>query len=261
MTLKDIYNGWLVIGTSMKRDRTYSKKKKRVLTGSMGIGRFAAFLIANVITIQTKTVKGSQRKFKMDLTDINKLNTIDDYHIEIIKEKKNIIKKGTILCLSGLKWYPNKNEFNRIKIRLSMLTSPKSKANFKIVLITSDETITLDPKKNLPIPPIKITATFNNNIMKIKLKGNKNLYNNKLKRINYVQNIDKDYKSLKGIILDAYWYPLGERPQKTYWNVSTRGTFAKDMRAELSGVRLYRDGIRVFPYGEPDNDWLDLERT
>lgn len=27
------------------------------------------------------------------------------------------------------------------------------------------------------------------------------------------------------------------------------------------GVRVYRDGIRVYDYGEPDNDWLDLEKS
>ena len=25
------------------------------------------------------------------------------------------------------------------------------------------------------------------------------------------------------------------------------------------GVRVYRDGIRVYDYGEPENDWLDLD--
>jgi hypothetical protein len=26
------------------------------------------------------------------------------------------------------------------------------------------------------------------------------------------------------------------------------------------GIRIYRDGIRVYDYGEPENDWLDLEQ-
>jgi hypothetical protein len=29
---------------------------------------------------------------------------------------------------------------------------------------------------------------------------------------------------------------------------------------EHSGVSLYRDGFRILPYGEPDNDWLRLDR-
>src|SRR5262249_7935800 len=27
-----------------------------------------------------------------------------------------------------------------------------------------------------------------------------------------------------------------------------------------SGISLYRDGFRILPYGEPDNDWLRLDR-
>lgn len=33
----------------------------------------------------------------------------------------------------------------------------------------------------------------------------------------------------------------------------------RDELASLGGVRLYRNGFRVVPYGDPDNDWLGLD--
>ena len=35
-------------------------------------------------------------------------------------------------------------------------------------------------------------------------------------------------------------------------------TAARDMSRRYGGIRLYRDGLRVMPYGEPNDDWLGL---
>jgi signal transduction histidine kinase len=35
----------------------------------------------------------------------------------------------------------------------------------------------------------------------------------------------------------------------------------RDLQEQWSGIRLYRDGFRVFPYGEEEDDWLQLDRT
>ena len=32
------------------------------------------------------------------------------------------------------------------------------------------------------------------------------------------------------------------------------------MAAEWTGVSIYRDGFRVWPYGEPHDDWLRLDQ-
>ena len=33
----------------------------------------------------------------------------------------------------------------------------------------------------------------------------------------------------------------------------------KDYLDENGGIRIYRDGIRVYDFGEPGNDWLNLD--
>lgn len=262
MTMKDITNGWLVIGTSNKRRRLYSKKKKRVLTGSMGIGRFATFLLANILEIETSTNKGPIRKITLNLNIIKSLDDITDYEIPIEIKENKLKKSGTKVTLSDLKWFPSNKEINRVKTRLSILCSPRNKSDFKIIMDINGKKITLDPKKELPAPPITAEARFDkNNNIKMTVTGNPQLYIGKLKRKRYEQTISHEFKYLNKVKIETYWYPLGERPQIKYWDVSTRGTFATDMRTELSGVRVYRDGIRVLPYGEPANDWLDLERT
>ncbi|AMO71052.1 sensor histidine kinase [Sphingorhabdus sp. M41] len=43
----------------------------------------------------------------------------------------------------------------------------------------------------------------------------------------------------------------------------TTGEFQalRNLLDQWMGVRLYRDGFRVYPYGEEDDDWLDLDKT
>jgi signal transduction histidine kinase len=55
---------------------------------------------------------------------------------------------------------------------------------------------------------------------------------------------------------------------KTYYvilkgNLLPRVVFSRvqDVLAEQGGVRLYRNGFRVIPYGDPDDDWLRLDET
>lgn len=36
---------------------------------------------------------------------------------------------------------------------------------------------------------------------------------------------------------------------------------SKEYLNQNGGIRIYRDGIRVYDYGEPENDWLDLEQS
>ncbi len=48
-----------------------------------------------------------------------------------------------------------------------------------------------------------------------------------------------------------------------YFKKHTLGFGLRDFRRmirEHSGISLYRDGFRILPYGEPDNDWLRLDR-
>src|SRR5688572_12530216 len=40
-------------------------------------------------------------------------------------------------------------------------------------------------------------------------------------------------------------------------DIGTR--LAQQMSRQYGGVRVYRDGLRVLPYGEPENDWLGLD--
>jgi len=67
---------------------------------------------------------------------------------------------------------------------------------------------------------------------------------------------EKKYTELSNIKLKAYYYlySSGYIPRKSE-------TIIKDTASEFGGIRLYRNGFRVLPYAESDNDWLGLDAS
>jgi len=263
MNLDEIKNGWLMIGTPMKRERTRSKYGNRILSGSMGIGRLAAFSLANILEVET-LAKGesTRRRFSLNLKELLSLQDLSNFDVTILEEGEISHQSGTRLTLRDLKWHITEDEIKRLATRLSILCSPAKIADFSIIVEVDGEPSELSPLRDLPSPPISIGAIVNaTGQVEVTIKSNPLLFDGNLKKKSWKETLTGPYRALVGVKIDAFWYPLGERSQGRYWKITTRSRFAQDMREELSGVRVYRDGIRVLPYGEPENDWLDLERT
>lgn len=73
-----------------------------------------------------------------------------------------------------------------------------------------------------------------------------------------------------GVIEDRALVTLGPFSFEAHWfnrrrlsRVDTTGESQalRDLQEQWSGIRLYRDGFRVFPYGEEEDDWLELDRS
>lgn len=56
---------------------------------------------------------------------------------------------------------------------------------------------------------------------------------------------------------EAYWYN-----RRHLAGIDTIGNqrVVRELQKKWSGILLFRDGFRVFPYGEDDDDWLGLDR-
>lgn len=55
---------------------------------------------------------------------------------------------------------------------------------------------------------------------------------------------------------EAHWF----NRRRMKGNQKYSATELKDLHRQWTGVRLYRDGFRVYPYGDEENDWLSLDR-
>lgn len=66
-----------------------------------------------------------------------------------------------------------------------------------------------------------------------------------------------DLESVGPFSFEAYWF--NRQRFRAIDGVGDRETVRKQ-HARWTGIRLYRDGLRVYPYGSEEDDWLGLDR-
>jgi signal transduction histidine kinase len=66
-------------------------------------------------------------------------------------------------------------------------------------------------------------------------------------------------KELGPFEVEIYWY--NRQSVESITDLTNKSTDTKELIAAWSGgLMLYRNGFRVLPYGEPDDDWLELDK-
>lgn len=76
--------------------------------------------------------------------------------------------------------------------------------------------------------------------------------------LNDEMRMDGEFPLLSNVRFRAYYF-IYERPE--YYSNGMSSSMLKNIQkvaAKASGLRLYRNGFRVLPYGEPSNDWINL---
>jgi len=264
MTQEEIENGWLVLGKSGK-----SKQKKsrlgRVPAGNKGLGRLAALRMGSTIKLQTRPLLEERAEYKVRIDWAKFLNVqlVEEVPLQIDPiTRKAGLNPGSRIQICDLYKPLRRIEVKRLARALILLADPFES----------------NPEGFLPT----LKASEFKDLEKIV----KNRY---FEDADYhlIASIDEqgyakaDVVDWKGDILfsgdHAEISNTKKRKGKTYncpatkfdlWafilnsaTFSSKEVAIKDVREWLShfgGVHLYENGLRVSPYGNPGNDWLDL---
>lgn len=283
MSLSVIENAWLEIGTDFKRggNRRPSKLFNRISLGEKGVGRLAVHKLATNIKLETKIPENIfGYSFEIDWKNlINNSTYIQDAKVNVDVCNNNIFlgtPHGTRIILSNLRkkdWI--RKDFRNLARTVNTIMSPfQTNDNFQVKLILPEQ------QQKWVTDIFEVKDILANSIyyfkFKIDLSGNyswrykfnppsgfnlKQNENSKDKDTLLLDN--KQSLILKKENLDG----IGEISGEIYiYNLlpDVLGTFnqkatIKDYMKENAGIRVYRDGIRVYNYGEPGNDWLELD--
>ena len=277
MTEQQLREGWLVIGTPNKLLSGQSSRKKRVLTGEKGLGRLGLDRLCERTVVQSFSEEESSgleleinwRKYEEMTAPLEKIRH-DLYRIpksiaDPITNKSEEFSKGTRLILYDLKDTWIKEFWQDLKQELTLLISPFAGINdFGIELDSGmkwDEIDgKVDPAEMLHAAEWKLIAEFDEE-----------------KNVSYTMSSDQHQENFKHgpfpwsenfrhineqplcgpLKFEMYFFPrrpidLGE--------VSFSQKQIRDFLDSNQGIRIYRDGFRVKPYGEPtgEGDWLKL---
>ncbi|TWI56334.1 ATP-binding protein [Halalkalibacter nanhaiisediminis] len=277
MNLDDIENKWLFVAYSAKKDGTedndlldYRDKiqPKRVFAGAKGVGRFSCDRLGKELNLVTlKKEKNAEiESINVNWMDFEK-DTLNEF-IEIginhnkLKENKYNIDHGTILEIKGLRDEWNRGKLLKLKKSLEKLINPNQDSNgFSIELIAKDEFEKDKKEKN---EWNVVNGSIRNTLFE-KLD---------LKTTHVVTQITKDGSQIVTTLYDRgkYIYKITEKNPYNLSNIDINlfylNRIAKLNFSNLMGIRsvsygsvfMYKNGFRIYPYGEEGEDPLNLDR-
>lgn len=278
MSRQQLLDGFMRLSTAEKVKQPYSTNYHRKRAGRKGIGRFAAQRLGKNLLLQTQR---PEEDFALELEiDWNRFESGQDLY-SISNKVHTIAAKpshGTTLVISDLRDAWSEAQIRRAFRYVSELLQPfpleKSKVDseknidpgFKVAFYKEENgdllEIASDEATILPLAVAKISgAVDENGIATFSVTSDK-------KTINIVDApipTEPRIKSRHALSKTAYPLLAGVKITSHYFNaddlpVGARG-MVRDILTNYGGIRVYRNGFRVLPYGDAYDDWLGLQRS
>ncbi|WP_337634766.1 ATP-binding protein [Prevotella sp.] len=289
MDLDTIENAWLVIGTDNKKKQLEHPSSGRLPLGEKGIGRLGVHKLGRKIQIQTHKFGYNEVVIDIDWTKLEKANSIDDFPIQVTEQIPSSlpIPHGTKITISDLKGDWNRRKLRNVYRDLASLNSPFNERTDSFVVEVKSNTNVFEGLP--PIADILKVAMYRGHCVidgdeikdfyyqftpweslsniqgrEVRALSEEDKYLKRRKDIATSRNRNKivlenfslsDYKIGK-IILDFFIF---EKDTAVFSFMNMERTILNNYLRENSGVRVYRDGVRIYNYGEKDSDWLSLD--
>lgn len=281
MSLETIKNTWMVPATSYKVNKQYSSKKKRVVQGKKGIGRYASAILGDFLRITTTDLNGMTSIIEIDWKQFDDGKFLDEINIPYECNRTNL-KSGTKIevysnvevCYDeinqqykdSVNWNENQNNLLFKELRKLLVPMNKSNEIFEIIFSTDglekfgikDKNEKIEPFPLLDSYEYRIKGKISSNGKGLLFYENKNFENSnekiELELSNICGNIEVD---LRVFDLDPDVIQNLVNEQKGKEEKLGKSEF-KALIKEFSGVGIYRNLFRIRPYGNHDFDWLGL---
>ncbi|MBI1939057.1 MAG: sensor histidine kinase [Ignavibacteriales bacterium] len=276
--------------------REVSPKFKRLPIGEKGIGRFGAHKLGNQIEMTTKKMGSREVYIKIDWTLFNRYKYLNEVPLSFLVREQPLLfkngKTGTNITISNLRKEWTRGVARDVKRAITSLVSPFEKhesfvAEFDITdkpkwfdgllewkdvkhfslyhfrAILKDNSIVRVDYEFTPwasmskLPARKIKYH-------LEKKTNSGFYDSEEKLVDKLSQ----FEDSEGNYISLEKYDIGEIVFEGY--VFDRDAFIlklgvadkkgfKQYLDKNCGVRVFRDGLRVYDYGEPEDDWLGLD--
>jgi len=271
--------------------------KGRLPLGSKGLGRLSVHKLGNKIELISRAENEKEVVLQIDWESMISNEFLDDAEIDIEVRKPEVFlnnSTGTCIKISELRerhW--TRGEIRRLYRQVTSISSPFGKASGDDFSASLDvpgfsqwiERLP-DPEQILKRAPWKYTFTFDGRSFayRYEFRGipgvareRRNVEESEVRLLIPAAPVDDDdplfsgsapRSTLRKIIADpeilegigpisGEIYAFDLTPKIT--SKMGESKLLKDFLDESGGIRVYRDGMRVYDYGERNNDWLGLD--
>lgn len=294
MSADTVENVWLEPGSDFKTQKIkkleVSPKYGRLPIGEKGIGRFGVHKLGNVIEMTTKASDTNEVYVKIDWSVFDNYKYLEDVPITIIERLVPTIfkngKTGTNIVIANLRKKWERGIAREVKRSITALASPfdvndSFKPSYSVLdkLGWFEGLLKWEDVREYSLFRFKITLVGGSitefsydftpwaSMTKLfpRTIGIKDLLIDQFKTLKYVE--DTGDKKI-GDTIDLGKYKIGSVTFEGYifdrdpfvlkLGVSDKTGFKKYLDTN-GGVKVFRDKLRVYDYGEPENDWLGLD--
>ena len=274
MTFDDIATKWMMVGTDNKVHNPLTPKGRRKL-GEKGIGRFSVERLARKLQIISSK---SDDDFAISLSiDWDQYENYDGEFSalthRVVKLPCDICHKGTTLILSDLRDEWTETRLLDLQKEIELLRPLNiNRLSLKKYSFPGDNV-----KIALSAPGILKKKTFiNSNFIdyaQAHLYGEIKEDGSAVVKVFIKSNISASKSDIKAEYtyspsdIDTCCGPIScevfvfLKDKRLYRSLSVENKSIDDYLDAFCGVKIYRDGFRILPFGDKDNDWLELNAT
>jgi signal transduction histidine kinase len=276
MNLDQLSKGFMTISSTDKMHNPRSERFNRSRAGKKGIGRFATQRLGTKLTITTQRLEDD---FALQLIiDWNHYEVDQDITSvqNVLTQVEKLRPEGTELFIEGLRETWSNASIKRVYRYVSELFQPD-------YLSTDSQSAGLANRND---ETFKVYFEEINNGVKYEVANPQNmLFDRAIATIEgYVDSHGDGFYGVSStsLSIDDYAVPISSKKNdgkyeylrnvhfKAYYFIYNRTEYytnisklelktIQNLSDEYGGIRLYRNGFRVLPYGEPTDDWLGLD--
>ncbi len=287
MTLDVLRSVWLVPGDDHRQQDRLAHRRtsrhKRLPLGEKGLGRFAAHKLGNRITLITRAQGAQEFVVDINWNELVSQPYLDEAPVTIRQRQPEVFtgnKTGTRIEIRELREKWLRGEARRLHNQITSLCSPfEEPADFKVILqIPGRE----DWIADLP----DVSEILRTSFWKFSFRADKERFDwtyefRKIPTLDLEsRTVEKSGEKLrlpaksgddrmeKQVVADQktfdgigpisgvfYVYDRDKAVRRILPNIQA----ISSLLDEAGGVRIYRDGIRIYNYGERGDDWLGLD--
>lgn len=277
-------NVWMVIATDFRaKQRAKSRRSpkfNRYPLGEKGLGRLSIHKLGRSTKLVTRVRDGTELVMEIDWDAVESAEELDKAFIALKKRKPIIFPKnkhGTMFEVTRLRETWSRGSLRRLYRSVNSLCSPfQGPTDFEVALSAPGKEdwltgmFSAEDANNCATYHVRgsfenTTASFN-----YEFKPPPTFSKKLSKREHESGDIRLVKRGLrrKTVPIDLAAYSIGkvefdfwmfDRDPAVLSTVTDDIKGLKDFLDENGGIRIYRDGIRVYDFGEPGNDWLNLD--
>jgi signal transduction histidine kinase len=261
MSEEDIVNGWLVLGRSRKKQSKLTRGG-RVPAGNKGLGRLAALRMGDRATLESRRSGRPEIVVELDWTRFDEVEIVDSVDIPVTTRVAaySTLTRGSRVTVSSLRRRVSRPDIKRLARSMILLADPFGDApsGFKPKLVAPDhdDVAKLVSERYFTDAEFVLHASLEKGIGTATVSDwrGKVMWTATHADLRGSKNATSPYAA-PDLTFDFWAFILN--PSLFSARIASIAQVREWLRA-FGGTHVYWNGLRVSPYGDPEDDWLGV---